>query len=217
MKPAPPAGRLAGPAPTALHERRLAAVLAAVRACGARRVLDLGCGDGDLFCRLAAEPGLERLAGLDRDRAALTRLAARLAALRAAGGLGPAEITLVEGSILDAGGELAGFDAALLVETIEHIDPGRLSALETAVFRRMRPARVVLTTPNAEYNPLLGVPARRRRHPDHRFEWDRARLDAWAAGVAARAGYRIATSDLGGSHPTLGGPSRIAIFDRDIA
>jgi len=217
MRPARPAGRLAGDAPTALHDRRLAGVIAAVRACGAASVLDLGCGDGDLFCRLAAEPGLTRLTGLDRDRAALTRLGARLAALRAAGGLGPAAITLVEGSILDAGGALAGYDAALLVETIEHIDPDRLSALETAVFVRMRPARVVLTTPNAEYNPLLGMRGRRFRHPDHRFEWDRARLDAWAAGVAARTGYRVATDDLGGSHPTRGGPSRIAIFDRCAA
>ena len=215
MSPAPPVGRLTGAAPTALHERRLAAVTEAVR--NARTVLDLGCGDGDLFCRLAAMPGLERLAGLDQDRAALGRLEARLAALRAAGGLGPAEITLIEGSILAAGAELAGFDVGLLVETIEHIDADRLSALETALFGRMRPARVVVTTPNADYNPLLGVPARRFRHPDHRFEWDRARLKAWASGGAVRHGYRVATGDLGGSHPRLGGPSQIAIFDRTAA
>lgn len=195
---------------TWLHEERLRAVLAAVEACGAQSVADLGCGRGDLLVRLADMPGMARVTGLDLSRASLDALRARLAATPAA-----AAVTLVHGSLTDAGAELAGHDCATLVEVIEHLDPARLSALERAVFARMRPRRVIVTTPNAEFNPLLGVPASRRRHPGHRFEWPRARFRQWAEAVAARNGYRAACTDIAGCHPDLGGASQMAVFDRD--
>ena len=195
---------------TWLHEERLAAVDQAVRATQAARVLDLGCGDGDLFVRLAQEPGIARLVGLDISAEALDRLRRRLARLgpRAHG------IELRLASMTDPAPDLTGFDCAVLVETIEHVPPERLSRLERAIFGDMRPWHVVITTPNAEFNPLLGVPPHRFRHPDHRFEWTRARFRQWAERAASAAGYGVALHDVAGCHPDLGGASQMAVFDR---
>lgn len=195
-----------------LHEQRLRAVQEAVRASGARTVLDLGCGDGDLLTRLAGEPGIERIVGLDLSLAALERLRARLGGL--AEGTVKAHVELVHASMTEPRPALGGFDCAVLVETIEHIDPERLSAIERAVFGAMRPGTVVVTTPNTEFNALLGVPSHRLRHPDHRFEWDRARFRRWAEGLATRNRYRVACCDIAGNHPVHGGASQMAVFER---
>lgn len=193
------------------HEQRLQAVARVVADSGATRVLDLGCGDGDLFVRLAAQPGLKELVGLDICRASLDRLRARLAA-------SPAprmpRIDLREASMTMPTPDLADFDCAVLVETIEHVDPDRLSTLERALFQAIRPRVAVITTPNAEFNALLGVPAGRMRHPDHRFEWDRARFRRWSTRVAGAAGYGVSLHDIAGRHPELGGASQMAVFTR---
>jgi 3' terminal RNA ribose 2'-O-methyltransferase Hen1 len=194
---------------TWLHEQRLEAARKAVQDSGASTVLDLGCGDGDLLVRLVSERQIERIVGVDLCRASLGRLRERLDEVA---GEATARVDLIHGSMTESGAALGGFDCAILIETIEHIDPERLSALERAVFAGMQPATVVVTTPNAEFNPLLGVPRHRFRHPDHRFEWDRARFRRWARGVAARSGYDLACYDIAGRHPVLGGASQMAVF-----
>jgi len=192
------------------HEERLSAVSRIVRDSGAARVLDLGCGDGDLFVRLALDPALSELVGVDLCRASLDRLRGRLAAMEAR----VPRIDLREASMTDSTPDMAGFDCAVLVETIEHIDPDSLSKLERALFRMMRPQTVVITTPNAEFNPLLGVPPHRMRHPGHRFEWGRARFQSWCARAADAGGYGVRFQDIAGQHPTLGGASQMAVFER---
>ncbi|MEA1052633.1 methyltransferase domain-containing protein [Lamprobacter modestohalophilus] len=208
-------------ATTALHEERLEAVIDAVRASGARSLLDLGCGDGDLLVRLAQEPGLERLLGLDLDARSLEQVRLRLDAIatkqsrtRSSNHPRDHSIELRHGSLCTPDAGLLGFDCALLIETIEHIDPRDLAQVEQAIFARMRPQTVIITTPNAEYNPLLEVPPNRFRHPDHRFEWDRARFQRWTRGVAQRQGYGLRQRDIGGVHPVYGGASQMALFKR---
>lgn len=191
-----------------LHEQRLEAALAVVLEGGAQSVLDLGCGDGDLFVRLAATPGIARLVGIDICEASLERLRGRLAKQPVAAG----SVALRRASMTVGDPALAGFDCAVLIETIEHIDPSHLSQLERAVFGQMRPRRVVITTPNAEFNPLLGVPPNRFRHPDHRFEWPRARFRSWGQRVAGVWGYAVRFSDIAGCHPDFGGASQMAVF-----
>jgi 3' terminal RNA ribose 2'-O-methyltransferase Hen1 len=192
-----------------LHEQRLKATCEVVRHRRSGTVADLGCGNGDLLTRLAAEPQIDRIVGVDLRPDSLRRLREQLARLDNL----QANVDLIHGCLIDVGRELTGFDCAVLVETIEHLDPARLSSLETAVFAEMRPKVIVVTTPNAEFNSLLGVPTTRFRHPDHRFEWDRPRFQRWAQGVAARNGYAVAFQDLAGRHPALGGASQMALFD----
>lgn len=193
-----------------LHEERLKAVQDVVRQCGAKRVLDLGCGDGDLFVRLAVEPFIEELVGIDLCPSSLQRLKARLKEA----GTSVARIEIREASMTEPTPDLRGFDCAVLLETIEHIDPDRLSKLERALFVSMRPQTVVITTPNVEYNELLGVPPHRMRHPDHRFEWGRAKFRHWCLRAGQVAGYEVRVEDIAGCRPAIGGASQMAVFTR---
>lgn len=189
------------------HGERLRAVLGVVRESGAARVLDLGCGTGDLILPLLEMRQITHITGVEQDRTRLEMLRARLPE-------GEDRVRLLQGSITTATPALAGFDAAALVEVIEHLGRADLAAVERAVFGTFRPGLVIVTTPNAEFNRLLGVPARRLRHPGHRFEWTRAQFRDWAGEVAARHCYGVAHADVGGAHPDLGGASQMAVFTR---
>ena len=192
-----------------LHQERLDTVVRRLLDRGASRVLDLGCGPGELLQRLAAHPQFSRIVGIDIDAEALAvaRLALGMDRPDHAGG-----VELRHGSFEETDRELAGFDAATLVETIEHIDPRRLSKVEHAVFAGMRPATVLVTTPNQEYNALHGMVSGQFRHRGHRFEWKRARFQQWARGVAARHGYAVSFSDIGPVDPLRGSSTQMAQF-----
>lgn len=192
-----------------LHARRLQAVLDAVRAIGARTVVDLGCGEGDLLVEFVADPRIERVAGLDISASALKRLRERLKSKMTSDA---EKVELFNGSILDPGMVPRGYECAVLIETIEHIDPGRLSQLERSIFGVMWPETVIITTPNSEFNGLLGVSPGRFRHPDHRFEWDRARFGHWVHRIALRHGFEAERVDIAGSHAEYGGASQMAVF-----
>lgn len=192
------------------HQERLDAILRKLTALQAERVLDLGCGSGDLVLPLLDLPQITAIIGLDPDKPALERCRARLAT-HPRGHI----VDLRDASMTDPHPDLAGYDCACLVETIEHLPLASLPALESAVFGTARPKAVLITTPNAEFNDLLGVPRTRFRRPDHRFEWTRAQFADWAQGVAGRTGYAVTRSDIAGAHPDLGGASQMAVFTRE--
>ncbi len=195
--------------PTSLHEDRLEIVVNALCRHGARRVLDLGCGDGPLLLALAENTFFEQILGLDISRAALEDCRRNL---QNAGVEIGQRVRVMNDTFAEKNSDYVGFDAAVLLETIEHIAPDRLSKVERAVFGGFRPLLVLITTPNQECNELLGVPAHRLRHPGHEFEWDRAKFEAWATGVAGRNGYGVSFSGIGMPHPVLGSPSQMALF-----
>jgi small RNA 2'-O-methyltransferase len=198
-----------------LHEQRLATVIAALRAIGAETVLDLGCGDGALLIRLAEDPAVKRIVGLDVSAQALQELDAKLST--AAPNVRQ-KVELVHGSMTEPSLALSGFDVAVLVETIEHIDPDRLSLLERAVFRDMNPGAVIITTPNSDFNGMLGVPVHRFRHREHRFEWGRAKFRTWCSGVAKRNGYEVMFDDqMPGAQFIYGGATQMALFRKQEA
>lgn len=197
---------------TALHDERLDAVVRHLVASGAGSVLDLGCGSGALLRRLVAEPRFTRIVGVDLSGESI------LAAERSLAPLCPVDgrrLSLVHGSFTVAEAALAGFDAAAMVETIEHVEPAHLSRVEHAVFAELRPGTVLVTTPNREYNVMFGLADGEFRHPDHRFEWTRSRFASWAGGVAGRNGYHATLVEIGPSHPLLGSPTQMAVFQRD--
>jgi 3' terminal RNA ribose 2'-O-methyltransferase Hen1 len=200
--------------PMALNEQRLAAVLDALRASGASAVVDLGCGEGRLLQLLLAERQFTRIVGMEVSHRALEVAAERLMLERMADHQ-RARVTLLLGSLMYRDARLAGFDAAAVVEVIEHLDPPRLAAFERVVFEHARPGTVVLTTPNAEYNVRWpSLPAGRFRHRDHRFEWTRPQFAAWAAAVGGRFGYEIRFAPVGPVDPEVGAPTQMAVFTR---
>lgn len=200
--------------PLALRDQRIGAVCAALRAAGASRVLDLGCGEGALLRPLLDDAAFTAVAGMDVSPRVLERAAERLHLDRM-----PerrrARLTLFQGSCVYRDPRLAGYDAAVAMEVIEHLDPWRLEAFARVVLEAARPGTLVLTTPNAEYNVRFpGLPAGRFRHADHRFEWTRAELRAWAEGVAGRFGYAVRFLPVGPEDPAVGAPTQMAIFTR---
>lgn len=200
--------------PLSLNEQRMHNVRDVLLAAGAKSVVDLGCGEGRLLARLLETRKFERLLGIDVSLFALERAADRLKLDR----LPPmlrARIALKQGSLTYRDRRLAGFDAGCAVEVIEHLEPERLAAFERAVFEHARPALMLITTPNAEYNVLFeNMPAGRWRHPDHRFEWTRAEFSAWADGVAARHGYQWEWAPIGTIDEALGPPTQMGVFRR---
>lgn len=200
--------------PINLNEQRLRAVVGAIGASGARRVLDLGCGEGRLVGQLLREQGIERVVGLDVSVRALETAAQRLH-LDTMGPSQRARVELRQGSLGYRDARLAGFDAAALVEVLEHLDPSRLGSCERTVFAHARPSTVVVTTPNVEYNVrFASLPAGRFRHRDHRFEWTRAEFADWCEQVGARHGYSVVLSGVGTEDPAVGFPTQMAVFTR---
>jgi 3' terminal RNA ribose 2'-O-methyltransferase Hen1 len=198
---------------TSLHDQRLQQVAHEIYQLTPKRVLDLGCGEGKLLRLLMRQAKIEYILGMDVSHQALTRAAQRLH-LEEMPPRQRARIDLIQGSLLYKDERLAGFDAAALVEVIEHLDPSRLASLEAVVFGQARPGHVFVTTPNADYNQLYGsLSAGTFRHADHRFEWSRAEFAAWAAGVAERHGYQVRLVAMGEEVEGVGGPSQMAVFE----
>ena len=200
--------------PLSLNEERLAAVVVALRAAEARSVLDLGCSGGNLLRELLKDPSFERIVGVDASHAAL-EVAARRLRLDRLPEAKAQRISLLHGALTYRDRRLEGFDAAALVEVVEHVDPDRLPQLERALFECARPRVVVVTTPNVEYNALFeGLEDGVLRHPDHRFEWTREEFSAWCEGVAARFHYDVVLSSIGTEDPVRGAPTQMARFQR---
>ncbi|TGD96806.1 3' terminal RNA ribose 2'-O-methyltransferase Hen1 [Methylobacterium nonmethylotrophicum] len=202
--------------PLRLHERRLDRVAQVIAESGTKggtlRVLDLGCGDGKLIARLIRDPAIAQVVGVEVSSAELARAARRFETLPEAL---HRKLALLQGSLIYRDARLRGFDAAALVEVIEHVEPDRLPHLERALFGDAKPATIVVTTPNRDHNALFpGLPADRLRHPDHRFEWSRAEFAAWAGRVASDHGYAVRIEGIGDAHPDYGAPSQMAVFSR---
>lgn len=203
--------------PARLAEQRRDAVMAALRSLGAHRVADLGCGEGVLLAELLADPAFTEITGMDVSTRALG-IAARRLRLERLPDRRREQVRLFQSSLTYRDVRLAGLDAAVLMEVVEHVDPPRLGALERSVFREAAPAAVVVTTPNAEYNVRFeNLHEGGRRHRDHRFEWTRAEFRDWANRAAGEHGYQVRFLPVGGDDPEVGPPSQLAIFTRAAA
>ncbi|MFC8917981.1 3' terminal RNA ribose 2'-O-methyltransferase Hen1 [Streptomyces sp. NPDC057116] len=200
--------------PVPLAEQRREAILRALRAAGASTVLDLGCGQGQLVQALLQDVRFTRVVGVDVSVRALT-VAARRLRLERMGERQAARVKLIQGSLTYTDKRLKGYDAAVLSEVVEHLDLPRLPALEYAVFGSARPATVIVTTPNVEYNVRWErLPAGHVRHGDHRFEWTREEFRDWARGVGERHGYGVEFVPVGPDDPEVGPPTQMAVFAR---
>ena len=200
--------------PISLNTQRHQAVLATLKECGARRVLDLGCGEGKLLRELLKDRQFEEIVGMDVSIRTL-EVASRRLKLERLPEAKAERVKLLHGSLMYRDKRLEGFDAAAVVEVIEHLDPPRLRALERVLFEFARPGTVVLTTPNSDYNVMWEtLPAEKFRHSDHRFEWTRAEFQAWATGIADRFGYTVKFLPIGPEHPEHGSPTQMGVFER---
>jgi 3' terminal RNA ribose 2'-O-methyltransferase Hen1 len=198
--------------PVPLAVQRQGAVLAALRAAGAQRVADLGCGDGALLTQLLADSSFSAVLGVDVSARAL-QIAAKRLRLDRMSERQRDRLTLMQSSLTYRDSRLVDLDAAVLMEVIEHVDPSRLPALERAVFASARPRTVIVTTPNIEHNVRYEtLPPGAFRHRDHRFEWTRQQFHDWADAVASTHGYAVRYLPIGTDDPEVGPPTSMAVF-----
>ena len=196
-----------------LNQQRLGSVMAALRASGAQSVLDLGCGEGKLLRDLLSDRRFEQIVGLDISVRSL-EIAAKRLKLKRLPERQAQRVKLLHGSLTYRDRRLEGFDAAALVEVIEHLDPPRLAALERMLFEFACPKTVVLTTPNREYNVMWEtLPADQLRHADHRFEWTRSEFQTWATGIADQFGYSVRFLPVGPEDKAVGAPTQMGVFE----
>ena len=195
-----------------LNTQRLGSVVAALKNCGAKRVIDIGCGEGNLLNLLVKEQQFTNITGVDVSHLALKRANDKLK-LDRAGDFMRERIQLFQGSLTYKDSRFSGYDAACVVEVIEHLDMSRLAAFERVLFEFAKPPVVVLTTPNKEYNANYGfLYEDDLRHGDHRFEWTRAEFREWANKTAEKFGYTVQFSEIGDADETHGAPTQMGVF-----
>ncbi len=195
-----------------LNERRIGTVVSVLKQSNAHRVVDLGCGGGKLLRALLEEKEFTQIVGVDVSHRALEIAHERLYLDRM-----PEKkrerIKLLQGSLTYRDARIAGFDAATLIEVIEHLDEPRLSSLEKVVFKFAKPKVVIVTTPNVEYNVTFeSLPAGKLRHRDHRFEWTRSEFEQWANRIATTYGYSVRFIPVGDVDEVLGAPTQMGVF-----
>lgn len=184
-----------------------------IRDVSSASVIDFGCGSGWLLSELATDRRYARLTGVDYDLNALTRAKKRIEQIARSGW--HAKVEFLERLVTYRDRAFLGHDAATAIEVIEHLELAQLNAFTSVLFNFVRPLRAVITTPNAEYNAMWFIQHPRGfRHPDHRFEWSRAEFAKWSNKVASDHGYCVRIESVGSTHPTLGPPTQLAVFDR---
>lgn len=200
--------------PVPLGKERIEVVAEKLLAVGARRVVDLGCGEGKLVARLIGEAQVDEIVGMDVSPRTLD-IAERRLKLDRRPEFQARKVRLLQGSLFYRDERLEGYDAAAVVEVVEHLDPPRLEAFERVLFGCTRPRAVVLTTPNAEYNVVWdSLPAGQFRHGDHRFEWTRSEFEGWCRAIGDRWGYDPELFGIGAASTDHGQPTQGAVFRR---
>lgn len=201
--------------PLSLNDQRIGAVMAVLRSAGAKRIVDLGCGEGKLLRELLKDKQFDEILGMDVSIRSL-EIASRRLKIDNLPSFQAERIKLIHGSLMYRDERLAGFDAATVVEVVEHLDPPRLLAFERVLFQYAQPKTVVLTTPNAEYNVMWEtLPAGKFRHYDHRFEWTRDEFQSWATRIGESYGYSVRFVPVGSEEDRVGPPTQMGVFTRE--
>lgn len=195
-----------------LHEKRLNMAVEKLLESGANTILDLGCGEGKLIRKLLKHKQFTQITGTDVAYSELMKAKEKLHYDEMA----PKQkekLNLFQSSLTYRDKRFEGFDAAAVIEVIEHLDLNRLKTFERVLFEFAKPQTIILTTPNKDYNVTWeSMENDDMRHDDHRFEWTRQEFSDWATHTADTHGYKVEIFQIGEEAEGLGGASQMGIF-----
>ena len=195
-----------------LNQQRLGTVVTALKNVNAKRVIDIGCGEGHLLSLLLKDRGFEQITGVDVSYSVLERAKDKLKLDRLTE-MQKKRINLFQGSLTYRDKRFSGYDAATVVEVIEHLDENRLAAFEKVLFKFAKPQTVIVSTPNKEYNMhYTNLFEGDMRHRDHRFEWTRDEFKIWSEKIAERYGYTVRFIQIGEIDAEYGSPTQMGVF-----
>ncbi len=197
-----------------LNQQRLGTVMAVLKSEGINSVIDLGCGEGKLLKMLQSDRQFNNIAGMDVSVTALERARDRLR-LDDVPEFKRERINLFQGSLMYRDKRFSGYDAATVIEVIEHFDISRLAAFEKIVFGYARPRVVVITTPNFDYNKNYeNLMEGNMRHRDHRFEWTGDQFQNWCLDICIKYRYSVRFIDIGDKDSRQITPTQMGVFKR---
>ena len=201
--------------PMSLNQQRMETVVAALKAHGVQKIVDLGCGEGKLLKLLLKEPTFQSILGMDVTYRSLEFAQERVLDKLPTHQKG--RLQLIQGSLNYRDARIAGYDAATVIEVIEHMELDRLKAFERVLFEFAQPRLAIVTTPNIEYNVKFeNLPPGKLRHPDHRFEWTRADFQNWAQLIIDRYKYSVEFHSIGDIDAEVGSPTQMALFTATV-
>ncbi|KAL4635065.1 small RNA 2'-O-methyltransferase [Arapaima gigas] len=203
-----------------LHKQRHEFVIQFVKEHKPKKVIDLGCGGLKLLRKLKFHREIELLTGVDANGSVITKKMHSLSPLPSEylqPGTGPLTIELYQGCVTEKEPRTKGYDLATCIELIEHLQPAKVDQFAEVLFGYMGPSAVIISTPNADYNPLLpGCSG--FRNLDHKFEWTQAEFHSWALKISRSYGYRVEFSGVGKPpchEESVGFCSQIGVFYKD--
>ncbi|XP_048063003.1 small RNA 2'-O-methyltransferase [Megalobrama amblycephala] len=205
-----------------LYMQRYQFVIDYVQTYRPRKVIDFGCAECRLLKKLKFHRnGIQLLVGVDINSVVLLKRMHTLAPLVSdylQPSDGPLTIELYQGSVTEREPCTRGFDLVTCVELIEHLELEEVESFSEVVFGYMAPGAVIVSTPNAEFNPLLpGL--RGFRDCDHKFEWTRDEFQTWAHRVCREYGYSVQFTGVGealGHWRDVGFCTQIGVFQRNF-
>jgi SAM-dependent methyltransferase len=148
-----------------------------------RHVIDFGCGEGNFIKRLLPKMGEFVYIAIDKDPEMIETVKRRFAYEMKE----KPEHLLVTNSLLD----LRQDHDIILSEVIEHMEKDEATDLVKLMLSNQRCKKIIITTPNKDFNQFYFFEEDELRHDDHHFEMSKAEFEAWLPQVAGDRKYEV--------------------------
>ncbi|XZH79414.1 methyltransferase domain-containing protein (plasmid) [Clostridium perfringens] len=196
-----------------LNELRLTKVRDAAVELGSKKVLDFGCGVGNLL-ELLGDSSLElEVVGVDSSLYAVKKAKEIMEIVKRKRDSEFNKPEVFQSSLYYHDSRLKGFDTIILCEVIEHIEYDRVPCVIKNIMS-LESKNIIISTPNKDFNKHMDNVKTELRFHDHRFEFTEKEFNLFCEGIKNKFGYKYTISSFGreinGIKPTM-----MAIFRKE--